>query len=115
MNILMDFDWPGNVRELENIIERLVIMTDSEIIEAEHIPAHIQGKRVCFDIPTAQTNTELKKLKQQIRSHAVENVEKAFVINALKRSDWNISKAARIVGMKRQNFQKLMNKYNIKP
>ncbi|KPJ72391.1 Fis family transcriptional regulator [candidate division TA06 bacterium DG_78] len=115
MNILMDFDWPGNVRELENIMERLVIMTDSEIIEAEHIPAHIQGKRVCFNIPTALTNIELKKLKQQIRSQAVENVEKAFVINALKRSDWNISKAARIVGMKRQNFQKLMNKYNIKP
>jgi DNA-binding NtrC family response regulator len=115
MNILMDFDWPGNVRELENIIERLVIMTDSEIIEAEHIPAHIQGKRVCFNIPTAQTNIELKTLKQQIRSQAVENVEKSFVINALKKTDWNISKAARIVGMKRQNFQKLMNKYNIKP
>jgi DNA-binding NtrC family response regulator len=115
MSILMDFDWPGNVRELENILERLVIMTDSEIIEIEHIPAHIQGKRICFNIPTAQTNKELKKLKQQIRSQAVENVEKAFVINALKKSDWNISKAARIVGMRRQNFQKLMHKYKIKP
>jgi len=115
MNLLMEFDWPGNIRELENIIERLAIMCDSEIIEAEQLPIHIRGKRVCFNITTPKTNEELKKIKKQIRANAVENVEKAFLIDALKRNDWNISKAARDVGVKRQNFQALMRKYNIKP
>jgi DNA-binding NtrC family response regulator len=115
MNFLMEFAWPGNIRELENIIERLVIMCEGEIIEAEQLPIHIRGKRLCLNIKTPKTNKELKKIKKQIRANAVENVEKAFLIYALKRNDWNISKAARDVGMKRQNFQALTRKYNIKP
>lgn len=115
MSLLMEYDWPGNVRELENIVERLIIMSDNKIIEADQLPLHIQGKRVCFNITTPQTNEELKKMKKQIRTAAVENIEKAFLINALERNDWNISKTAREVGMKRQNFQSLMRKYNIKP
>lgn len=115
MNLLMEYDWPGNVRELENIVERLIIMSDNKIIEADQLSLHIQGKRVCFNITTPQTNEELKKIKKQIRTAAVENIEKAFLTNALERNDWNISKTAREVGMKRQNFQSLMRKYNIKP
>jgi len=115
MNLLVEYDWPGNVRELENIVERLVIMNDSGIIEPEHLPTHIQGKHVCFNITTPQTNEELKIIKKKVRTDAVENIEKAFVIDALKRSGWNVSRAAREVGMKRQNFQILMRKYHIKP
>jgi DNA-binding NtrC family response regulator len=115
MNLLIDFDWPGNVRELENIIERMVIMTDSDIIDVEHVPIEIHGKRVCFNITTPRTNTELKRLKKQIRNQAVENIEKSFIIEALKRNEWNVSKAARDVGMQRQNFQALMRRHTIKP
>jgi len=115
MDLFMEYDWPGNVRELENIIERLVIMSDHDIIQAEHLPIHIAGKRVCFSITAPLTNKELKELKKQIRAKAIENIEKAFLIEALKRCDWNVSKAARDVGMKRQNFQTLMRKYKIKP
>ncbi len=114
MNIFMEYEWPGNVRELENIIERLVIMSDSPIIEATQLPVHLQGKRVCFNITTPQDNEELKKYKKQIRSKAIENVEKAFLIDALKRNHWNISRAAQDVGLKRQNFQAMMRKYHIK-
>jgi DNA-binding NtrC family response regulator len=115
MNLLIEYDWPGNVRELENIIERSVIMTESEIVEAKHLPIDIRGKRAYLNITIPQTKEELKDLKKQIREKAVEDIEKAFLIDALKRSDWNISKASRQVGMKRQNFQALIRKYNIKP
>lgn len=113
MSFLMEYDWPGNVRELENVIERLVIMTDSKIIRSGHLPLNIRGKKVCIDINTPHTNAELKKIKKELRSEAVENIEKAFLIDALNRNDWNISKAARNIGMKRQNFQSLMRKYKI--
>ena len=115
MNLLIEYDWPGNVRELENIIERSVIMTEGDTVEAEHLPIDIRGKRAYLDITIPQTKEELKGLKKQIREKAVEDIEKAFLIDALKRSDWNISKASRQVGMKRQNFQALIRKYNIKP
>lgn len=115
MNILMDFQWPGNVRELEHTIERLVIMSEGDIIEAEKLPIQLTGKRVCFNITTPKTNEELKKMRKQMREKAVENIERAFIIEALKRNQWNVSKTAREVGLKRQNFQAMMRKYNIRP
>jgi DNA-binding NtrC family response regulator len=114
LRMLVDFHWPGNVRELENIIDRMVIMSDSDVIDVEHVPIYIVGNRVCFKITAARTATELKELKKRIRAEAVENVEKAFLTEALKRNDWNISKAARDVGMQRQNFQAMMRKYDIR-
>lgn len=115
LGMLVDFQWPGNVRELENIIDRMVIMSDSEIIDVEHVPIYIVGNRVCFNITAARTAAELKELKKRIRVQAVENVEKAFLMEALKRNKWNVSKAARDVGMQRQNFQAMMRKYDIRP
>lgn len=114
MNLLMDFNWPGNVRELEHTIERVLIMCDGEMIEAEQLPRHVRGKNMYLKITTPQTNEELKQLKKDIRQKAVEDIEKAFIINALKRNEWNISKAARDVGMKRQNLQAMIRKYKIK-
>jgi len=73
------------------------------------------GNRVCFNITAARTGAELKEMKKRIRVQAVENVEKAFLIEALKRNQWNVSKAARDVGMQRQNFQAMLRKHNIQP
>jgi len=113
MNLLMEFDWPGNVRELENLIERLLIMTDATAIKPEHLPMNIRGKKVDIDITMPRTSLALKTIKKEIRAEAVANIEKAFLIEALNKNNWNISKAAREVGMKRQNFQTLMRKYKI--
>ncbi len=115
LRMLVDFHWPGNVRELENIIDRMVIMSDSEVIDVEHVPIYIVGNRVCFKITAARTAAELKELKKHIRVEAVGNVEKAFLTEALRRNEWNVSKAARDVGMQRQNFQAMMRKHDIRP
>jgi DNA-binding NtrC family response regulator len=114
MSTLMDFEWPGNVRELEHTIERLVIMNEGDVIEAEKLPIQLTGERVCFNITTPKTNKELKKIRKQMREKAVENVERAFIIEALKKNQWNVSKTAREVGLKRQNLQAMMRKYNVK-
>ncbi len=113
MDLLMEYDWPGNVRELENTIERLMIMVDSDIIRPTHLPINIQGKKVCINILTPKSSNELKKIKKKVRADAVENIEKAFLVDALNRNAWNISKSARDVGMKRQNFQGLIRKHKI--
>lgn len=113
MNLCMEYDWPGNVREMENLIERLVIMVDGETIQAEHLPQNIRGEKISLDMPPPRTSLQLKKMKRQIRAEAVENVEKRFLIDALMKNDWNISKSAQAVGMKRQNFQALMKKHGV--
>lgn len=114
MKALLEYDWPGNVRELENIIERLVIMTDSNVITVEHLPRSIQGSIFSVNMTIPKTNAELKKIKVKLRAKAVEDMERAFLIDALNRNGWNVTKSAQNVGMKRQNFHALMKKYNIK-
>ena len=60
------------------------------------------------------TNAEaLKEMKRHIRDRSVESVEKAFVMSALKRSNWNISRAAEETGMLRPNFQTMLKRLGI--
>ncbi len=111
---LMKYTWPGNVRELENLIERTVVMTEDEMIRPEHLifPGQKEKEGVSNHIP--MTSEELKEIKKQIREKSVEDIERTFVLNALERHNWNITRASEEVGMLRQNFQALMRKYNIR-
>jgi len=113
MNLLMNHDWPGNVRELENVIQRAVILASGDVIRQGHLVNIIDMlPRIDLDVP--RTSEELKRLKKVARQKSVENVEKHFVIGALKRNGWNVTRAAKETGMQRSNLQALMKKYDIR-
>lgn len=115
MEKLVRYPWPGNVRELENVIERTIVMIENdEMVRVEHliIPGQHEKEGLGERIP--MTSEELKEIKKQIREKAVEEVEKAFVLSALERHNWNVTRAAEEVGMLRPNFQALMRKYNLR-
>jgi len=114
MSLLMQYHWPGNVRELRNVIERLVIMADQELLSRKHVQGTIEDGVTASDDLAPKTRGELKKAKKQIRKTAIEDIEKTFVIQALSRNDWNVTKAAQDTDMQRQNLQALMRKYDIK-
>ncbi|MCK5495994.1 MAG: hypothetical protein KAI80_06250, partial [Hyphomicrobiaceae bacterium] len=61
-----------------------------------------------------RTGEDLKRIKKIAREKSVENIEKLFVIEALKRNAWNVTRSAEETGMQRANFQALMKKYNIR-
>jgi len=95
LNVLMDYDWPGNVRELENVIERaLVIGRGSEIV-TEDLP--FPGKEY-----TAEVMPDSLKM-----------MEKMHVRKILKKTDWNISKTARLLEIDRQTLYNKLEKYKI--
>jgi len=113
MNLMMNHDWPGNVRELENVVHRAVILANDEIIRQAHLVNLIDMlPRVNLDVP--RTSEELKQIKKIAREKSVENVEKLFVLGALKRNGWNVTRSAEQTGMQRSNFQALMKKYDIR-
>jgi len=113
MNLLMNHDWPGNVRELENVIQRAVILASGDVIRQGHLVNIIDMlPRIDLDVP--RTSEELKRLKKVARQKSVENVEKHFVLGALKRNGWNVTRAAEETGMQRSNLQALMKKYDIR-
>lgn len=114
MEKLMRHPWPGNVRELENVIERTVVMIDDDMVRVEHLILPGQQNKEVLENHVPLTSEELKEIKKQVREKAVEEIERAFVLNALERHQWNVTRAAEEVGMLRPNFQALMRKYNIR-
>src|SRR4030042_1592713 len=114
MGKLMKYPWPGNVRELENVVERTVVMIDDEMVREEHLILPGQKEKEPLPEHVPLTSEELKEIKKHIREKAVEDVERAFVLSALERHNWNVTRAAEEVGMLRPNFQALMRKYNLR-
>jgi two-component system NtrC family response regulator len=115
---LLSFHWPGNVRELKNIVERLVATVDDELIRVEHLPAPIAGSAPgvpeIAGLDAVPENTEqLKEAKRRVKDVVFSQVEKSFVLHALEKSGYNVTKAAAAVGMQRPNFHALMRKYGI--
>jgi DNA-binding NtrC family response regulator len=114
MNKLLEYDWPGNVRELENTLERAAILADDGQIGPEHVVMSKEPTPVWDQDTAPKTNEELKVARKNARKEAISSLERAFVLEALERNNWNISKAAREVGIKRQNFQAMIRKLGIR-
>jgi len=114
MQYLENYSFPGNVRELVNTIERAVVLTEGDIIQKENLELFDSAEPEPDFEGYVPTNAEaLKEMKRHIRDRSVENVEKAFVMSALKRNNWNISRAAEETGMLRPNFQTMLKKLGI--
>jgi DNA-binding NtrC family response regulator len=113
MSALVHHDWPGNVRELENTVHRAVILATDKVVRQAHLANIIDTlPQLGLDVP--RTSDELKRIKKVARERSVENIEKLFVLEALKRNAWNVTKSAEETGMQRANFQALMKKYDIR-
>lgn len=112
MNLLLSHSWPGNVRELGNTIQSSAILADGSVLRPEHLPPALRKTHAGPLVPT--TSEELKEVKKSLRAQSVDDVERAFVLEALERNDWNVTRAAEQVGMQRTNFQALMKKHGVK-
>ncbi|HEV2491287.1 MAG TPA: sigma-54 dependent transcriptional regulator [Candidatus Acidoferrales bacterium] len=105
---LKKYPWPGNVRELENVVQRLVLMCDSEAIELADLPADIaqaadRGGRGRFRLPAAGF-----KLSEEIDTY-----EKKLVETALQQSSRDKAAAAKLLGIDRNRINYLVRKYGL--
>jgi DNA-binding NtrC family response regulator len=107
MEILEDHDWPGNVRELENVIQRLVIMADSETIRAKHLPQQL------IAASAAQNNALLIPESGIDFDQEMTKIEIAFLRAALQRTEGRKFAAARVLRIPPQKMKYLCRKYGI--
>jgi len=93
---LWEYDWPGNVRELENLIERMVILSEDGVIKVDSLPTNIRSFISDKKIPRPTLTDEGIDLNQ-----AVEEFEYRLIDEALRRTKGNKQAAARLLGLKR--------------
>ncbi|MBI9074738.1 MAG: sigma-54-dependent Fis family transcriptional regulator [Desulfatibacillum sp.] len=108
MNSLMGHHWPGNVRELENVVERVLILTNGDTIGREDLPASILG------LDTKEPEAGLKLPSGGIRfDHAVEEYEKNLIVQALEEANWVKTQAAKLLHINRTTLVEKMKRKNI--
>ena len=105
IDALVKYSWKGNVRELKNVIERLMVTVDSEIIHRKDLPEQIAGDTQLY-LPDAGQIKSLKEFRDL--------AEKEFILSKLEENDWNISQTARAIDTPRSNLYKKLEQYGIK-
>lgn len=103
------YDWPGNIRELENVIERAVALESSAAILPDSLPPQLRG----LPSKNGQTMTQLPDAGFDLEAH-VENMERDYIAQALKRAGGKQSKAAELLGMSFRSFRYYVKKYNLR-
>ncbi|MDX2171057.1 MAG: sigma 54-interacting transcriptional regulator [Deltaproteobacteria bacterium] len=93
---LWEYDWPGNVRELENLIERMVVLSEDGVIRVDNLPPNIRSFISEKKIPRPTLTEEGIDLNR-----AVEEFEYRLIDEALRRTKGNKQAAARLLGLKR--------------
>jgi DNA-binding NtrC family response regulator len=102
--ILLNYSWPGNVRELKNVLERAVILTQDSSIGPEHLPVRLQQERaVLADITVSLPPQGL----------SLADVERSLLEQALERSRYNKSRAARLLGLSRAKLRYRLKKHGL--
>jgi len=105
--VMEDYDWPGNVRELENVIQRLVLMTDGSVIGLQHLPQQLlvasQVSQESFLVPEQGVNFD----------DEIARIEVAYITAALRRCGGSKVAAAQLLHVDKQRMHYLCRKYRI--
>jgi DNA-binding NtrC family response regulator len=104
---LQRYDWRGNVRELHNVVERLLILVEGDVIEGDDIDQFVQ--------PGGDGEGPTQELIEAYDdfSDARDQFEKHFIQHKLHEHDWNVSQTAETIGIQRSHLYNKLNKYGL--
>ncbi len=107
MDLLLGHPWPGNIRELENAIERATLLCDGSTLTARDLPPEVQPP-----VPRQTSNSEPTPLRERIRA-ATQRIERDAILEALRMTEGNVTRAARKLGLSRRGLQLKMKELEI--
>lgn len=112
LQALYSYKWVGNVRELENVMERAVVLTNSESIQATDLPPRVLGQS--FYLTDEYSDAGFSRFPyQEAKEKAISSFNQSYITNLLRQANGNLSIAAEKAGMDRSNFKKIVKKYGI--
>lgn len=104
-NLIMSYSWPGNVRQLESAIERAILLCEGNEIEVEDLPVEIRQEG------TSATAFNFKLPPEGI---SFDEVERSLITQAMEQTNWNITRAAKLLGLSFRTLQYRLEKFGIK-
>jgi len=110
MGVFERYDWPGNVRELENVIERAVVLCQDREIGLKELSEKM--RELVYE-PWHGDEQITALPYQEAKDRSVSDFDHRYLTGTLIKSGGNISRAAKLAGMDRSNFRRLMKRYNI--
>lgn len=113
LKMLKRYHWPGNVRELLNIIERAVSFAEGDTLTKSHLDfvfSEIEHEEDYTERLVTSADIPFKDAKQRV----LEIFEKEYLLDLLKRNEYNLSAAAREAKIDRKHIRNLLKKYDIK-
>ena len=100
LEMLSGYSWPGNVRELENLIERILVLEESDVLQPHHLPPHVKKGETGFSVCSEKEET-------------LEEMEKRYITYVLQRTKGRRQRTADILGINRKTLSAKMKKYGI--
>ncbi len=104
-NLIMGYAWPGNVRQLESAIERAILLCEGDEIDVEDLPIEIRQEGA----PSSAFNFKLPP-----EGISFEDVEKSLITQAMEQTGWNITRAAKLLGLSFRTLQYRLEKFGLK-
>jgi transcriptional regulator with PAS, ATPase and Fis domain len=105
-DFLGTYNWPGNVRELKNVIERAMILVEEDTLLMEHLPIEILGQ-------ASKQGGVIEGIRIPPEGISMEKVEEALVRQALKMTNGNQTKAAKLLDISRDALRYRMQKFGL--
>lgn len=102
--LMQDYSWPGNVRQLESAIERAILLCEGDLITLEDLPLEVRQE----SRPVSET-----AFKLPVGGIAFEDVERSLIMQAMEQTDYNITKAAKLLGLTFRTLQYRLEKFGI--
>ncbi len=105
IKVMKNYRWKGNVRELENIIERVVLLCDGDVIDVENLPEELRKSSSEEKVAVPSGGMDMEKL--------MEDTEKAYLLKALEKSNGVKTEAAKLLNLTFRSFRHKLKKYGI--
>ena len=127
LNALMAYHWPGNVRELENAIQHALALAQGDEIGVDVLPQRLRSTPLSVSLTpdtsvsaataanTANVSWADNMAFNEARKLSQKSFELAYLTRLLERTQGNVSEAARVAGLDRSNFRRVLSRHEIDP
>ena len=115
LEAMTEYGWPGNVRELENAVLHAIALHHGEAIGPESLPPQISGRSRTNGVAATDDDDDGQLPLTEAKRRASSAFEKRYLVRVMERSKGSVSEAARLAGLDRTNFRRLLQRHGLDP